>query len=240
MWLWFAENGEAASIVSSSESSNKISEVDVEILIMGLKDVYDKKTKKTNEGLEYRLENSEVTVVIRASDEITSVRAYTRRCAEAAIRTHDTIGRWCNLGFLSDNVYCNPRLILVKLRSYNVWKYCYCRIIWYIELGYNIIHVFKPIGPVELGVNILQNDLRCRIVSVDLGSVYKTQEGDPVYWLEKAEVMQRNKWEMVVAMEFSSGLKGAVTSEAFRVTTKASYKMRRNGGLCSTYYNNEW
>jgi len=79
--------------VSSPESSNKVSEVDVEILIMGLKDVYDKKTKKTNEGLEYRLENSEVTVVIRASDEITSVRAYTQRCAEAAIRTHDTIGR---------------------------------------------------------------------------------------------------------------------------------------------------
>lgn len=172
-------NGEAASIVSSPEVSNKISEVDVEILIMGLKDVYDKKTKKTNEGLEYRLENSEVTVVIRASDEITSVRAYTRRCAEAAIRTHDTI------------------------------------------------------GPVELDVNILQNDLRCRVVSVDLGSVYKTQEGDPVYWLEKAEVMQRNIWEMVVAMEFSSGLKGTVTSEAFRVTTKASYKMRRSGDVPS-------
>lgn len=79
--------------MSSPELSNKVSEVDVEILIMGLKDVYDKKTKKTNEGLEYRLENSEVTVVIRASDEITSVRAYTQRCAEAAIRTHDTIGR---------------------------------------------------------------------------------------------------------------------------------------------------
>ena len=79
--------------MSSPESSNKTSEVDVEILIMGLKDVYDKKTKKTNQGLEYRLENSEVTVVIRASDEISSVRAYTQRCAEAAIRTHDTIGR---------------------------------------------------------------------------------------------------------------------------------------------------
>ena len=84
--------------MSSPDSSHKISELDVEILIMGLKDVYDKKTKKTNEGLEYRLENSEVTVVIRASDEVTSVRAYTQRCAEAAIRTHDTIGRLYSLG----------------------------------------------------------------------------------------------------------------------------------------------
>lgn len=69
--------------------------------------------------------------------------------------------------------------------------------------------------------------------------MYKTQEGDPVYWLEKAEVMQRNKWEMVIVMEFSSGLKGSVKSEAFRVTTKASYKMIRNGlngGLCSFYF----
>lgn len=84
--------------MSSPDTSNKTSEVDVEVLIMGLKDVYDKKTKKTNEGLEYRLENSEVTVVIRASDEITNVRAYTQRCAEAAIRTHDTIGRLYSLG----------------------------------------------------------------------------------------------------------------------------------------------
>ncbi|KAL9987265.1 hypothetical protein ACROYT_G001543 [Oculina patagonica] len=165
--------------VSSPETPNKFLEVEVEVQIVGLKDVYDKKTKKTNNGLEYRLENSEVTVAVRASDEITSVRAYTQRCAEAAIRTHDTI------------------------------------------------------GPVELDVNTLQSDQRCRVVTVDLGSVYKTQEGDPVYWLEKAEVMQRNKWEMIIAMEFSSGLKGSVKSEAFRVTTKASYKMRRNGDVPS-------
>ena len=79
--------------MSPPARSNKILEVEVEVQIMGLKDVYDKKTKKTDNGLEYRLENSEVTVVVRASDEITSVRAYTQRCAEAAIRTHDTNGK---------------------------------------------------------------------------------------------------------------------------------------------------
>ena len=50
------------------------------------------KIKKTLEGLEYRLEDSEITVVVQASEEITSVRAYTKRCSEAAIRTHDTLG----------------------------------------------------------------------------------------------------------------------------------------------------
>lgn len=77
----------------SIETSNKVQEVDVEIQIIDLKDVYDKKSKKTNNGIEYRLDDSEVTVVVRASEEITSVRAYTQRCAEAAIKTHDTIGK---------------------------------------------------------------------------------------------------------------------------------------------------
>ena len=85
--------------MSSPETLDQVADVDVEVQIMGLKDVYDKKTKKTNDGLEYRLENSEVTVVVRASDEISSVQAYTQRCAEAAIRTHDTIGRRCNLRY---------------------------------------------------------------------------------------------------------------------------------------------
>lgn len=68
-------------------------EVEVDIQIMDLKDVYDKKTKKTNEGhLEYTLMDSKVSVAIRASDDITGLKAYTRRCAEAAIKTRDTTG----------------------------------------------------------------------------------------------------------------------------------------------------
>lgn len=52
-----------------------------------------------------------------------------------------------------------------------------------------------------------------------------------MYWLEKAEVKERNKWELIIALEFTSGLTGKVTSRPFRVTTKAGYKIRRNGGL---------
>ena len=91
-------------------------------------------------------------------------------------------------------------------------------------------NIFEPVGPVELDVNILQGDARCQIVTVDLGSVCKTQEGDPVYWLEKADILQRNKWELIIAMEFSSGLKGTVKSRPFQVTTKVSSKMKRDGG----------
>ena len=97
----------------------------------------------------------------------------------------------------------------------------------------------------ELEVNVLQGDARCQIVTVDLGSVYKTQEGDPVYRLEKADILQRNKWELIIAMEFSSGLKGTVKSCPFQVTTKASSKMKRDGGgkllynLDSTYRGNK-
>ena len=93
------------------DASVRIPEVEVEVQIVGLKDVYDKKTRKTNEGLEYRLENSEVTVVIQASDEITNVQAFTQRCAEAAIRTHDTIGRQYVLIFSCDFAVGNRHFI---------------------------------------------------------------------------------------------------------------------------------
>ena len=84
---------DVGSPISGQESSNKVSEVEVEIQVIDLKDVYNKKTRKTDKGLKYCLEDSEVTVVAQASDEITSIHAYTQRCVEAAIRTHDTVGR---------------------------------------------------------------------------------------------------------------------------------------------------
>lgn len=90
---------------SNTEPSNNAPEVEIEVQIMDLKDVYYKTTKKTLDGLEYPLEDSEVTVVSQASEEITCVRAYTQRCPEAAIRTHDTIGRhWFRLSLFYENV----------------------------------------------------------------------------------------------------------------------------------------
>lgn len=71
-----------------------MSEVELEVQIMNLKDVYDKKTRRTLEGLEYRLEDSEVTIMLKATDVITGVQAYVQRCPEAAIRTHDTLGKY--------------------------------------------------------------------------------------------------------------------------------------------------
>ena len=78
---------------TSTDSSTKIPEVEVEVQIIDLKDAYNKTMKRTRQGLEYPLEDSEVTVVMQASEEITCVRAYIQRCPEAAIKTHDTIGR---------------------------------------------------------------------------------------------------------------------------------------------------
>jgi len=79
------------------ESLNNDLEVNVEVQIIDLKDVYDKKTKKVAAGLEYRLENAVVTAVARASVEITNVYVHVQRCARAAIKTHDTIGKQCDI-----------------------------------------------------------------------------------------------------------------------------------------------
>ena len=81
-------------MLASTQMESQAFEVEAEIQIMDLKDVYDKKTKKTNKGhLEYSLEDSKVSLTIRASDEITGLRAYTQRCAEAAIKTRDVTGK---------------------------------------------------------------------------------------------------------------------------------------------------
>ena len=79
-----------ANLTTCHQSSNIEDEIEVQII--GLKDIYNKKTRKTIEGPENRLEDSEVTVAIYPSEKITCVRAYVQRCPEAAIKTHDTIG----------------------------------------------------------------------------------------------------------------------------------------------------
>ena len=68
--------------------------VDVEVQICNLRDLYDKKTKKTPNGFEYRLENTRVTIIARASVQLQSLQVFVRRCPDAAIKTHDTIGEW--------------------------------------------------------------------------------------------------------------------------------------------------
>ena len=85
------------------------------------------------------------------------------------------------------------------------------------------------IGPVELEVSTLQRERNRRVISVDLGSVYRKQDGNHVYWLEKADVAERNKWELTFTIELISALITSVTSRPFRVTTKVSYKRRSAG-----------
>jgi len=94
------------------ELSNKAPEVVMEVHIMDLKDVYNKKVKKTFGGLEYPLEDSKVTVVVQASEEISSVRAYTQRCPEAAIRTHDTLGRLLKFNTCDMPAFCKHMMFL--------------------------------------------------------------------------------------------------------------------------------
>lgn len=65
----------------------------VEVQILDLRDVYEKKTKKGPKGLEYRLENPKVMVKVHADLEITEVGAFVKRCARAAMRTHDKRGK---------------------------------------------------------------------------------------------------------------------------------------------------
>ena len=76
-------------------------------------------------------------------------------------------------------------------------------------------------GPVELKVTFDDHEPNRTHFSVDLDSVYKTPSGDLVYWLEKAEVEERNKWELIVTVEFIDGTEGHFTSRPFQIRTKS-------------------
>jgi len=82
------------------------------------------------------------------------------------------------------------------------------------------------VGPVELQVNLQQHDHSQTVVSVDLGSVHRTDDGNAVYRLEKADVLERNKWELIIMMGFHAGVVTIVKSKPFRITTRASHKTR--------------
>lgn len=84
--------------VLSKDPHQKHLRPEVEVQITNLMDTYDKRTKKSSGKYEYRLGSSEVTIVAHASDEIKRVRVYVQRCPEAAIRTHDTLGKFYNTG----------------------------------------------------------------------------------------------------------------------------------------------
>lgn len=90
-------------------------------------------------------------------------------------------------------------------------------------------------GPVELEVSTSQSETNRRVICVDLGSVYKKKGGDHFYWLEKADIAERNKWELTFTIELISGLTASVTSRPFRVTTKANYKRGSEGDWTITW-----
>lgn len=88
------------------------------------------------------------------------------------------------------------------------------------------IRTHDTTGPVELQVNFQQHDQRQTVLSVDLGSVHRTEEGSSVYRLEKADVMERNKWELIIMMGFHEGLVTTIKSKPFRITTRATQKAK--------------
>lgn len=114
------QQSQEPTIAMNTKPLNNNSEENVEVQIVDLRDVYDKKTqtKKGSKRLEYRLENSEVTVVVRASVEITKICAYVQRCARAAIRTHDIRGEVKHRPLYVINTYCALPILCSAYSAY--------------------------------------------------------------------------------------------------------------------------
>ena len=96
----------------------------------------------------------------------------------------------------------------------------------YLYINVNFFLPFTGTGPVELRVNLQHHDQSQTVVSVDLGSVHRTEEGNSVYRLDKADITERNKWELVVMIGLHTGDITTVKSKPFRITTRASQKSK--------------
>lgn len=64
------------------------------------------------------------------------------------------------------------------------------------------------------------------VVLVDLGLVYRIDDGNVVYWLEKVDVLERNKWELIIMMGFYIGVVIIVKLKFFRIIIRVSYKIK--------------
>lgn len=64
------------------------------------------------------------------------------------------------------------------------------------------------------------------VVLVDLGLVYRIDDGNVVYWLEKVDVLERNKWELIIMMGFYIGVVIIVKLKFFRIIVRVSYKIK--------------
>ena len=77
-------------------------------------------------------------------------------------------------------------------------------------------------GPVELEVDLQHHDHSQTVLTVDLGSVYRTEEGNEALQLEKADITERNEWELVIIIGFRTGVITTVKSKPFIITTRTS------------------
>ena len=93
-------------------------------------------------------------------------------------------------------------------------------------LNYFIVRLLCSSGPVELSVtheaskNIPWDQIHKIEFSVDLDSVYKTEEGRIVYNLHKVQVQTTNRWELVIVVRQSDGHKQEFRSRSFQIKSR--------------------
>ena len=92
-------------------------------------------------------------------------------------------------------------------------------------ISVNIVAFYT--GLVELRVKLQHHDQLQTVLSVDLGSVHRTQEGNVDYRLDKADITERNNWELVIMVGLHTGEITTIKSKPFRITTRSSQKAER-------------
>ena len=105
-------------------------------------------------------------------------------------------------------------------------KGCLCFLVFpeaqpHFVLNSFIVRLLCSSGPVELSVIHEASENMDQIhkieFSVDLDSVYKTEEGRIVYNLYKVQVQIANRWELVIVVHQSDGHKQEFRSRSFQI-----------------------
>lgn len=91
-------------------------------------------------------------------------------------------------------------------------------------INVNIVAFYT--GLVELRVKLQHHDQLQTVLSVDLGSIHRAHEGNTDYRLDKADITQRNNWELVIMVGLHTGVISTVKSKPFRITTRSIQKAK--------------
>ena len=79
-------------------------------------------------------------------------------------------------------------------------------------------HIFT--GPAELRANLHYHDKSQTVLSVDLSTFHAEQEANTACRQGSADILEANRWELVIIVSLRTGDISTIKSKPFRISTR--------------------